>query len=156
MKLIIKLLASGVGLLLAVSARSQENPGVPWSATDALGRALPLSNEVGLPRPNRFVGIFYEPWQFPLTPIPKSPNWNGPFDVSKILACDPQAFQKPASPLWGGFGQFHFWGEPLFGYYRINDPWVLRRHAQMLGDAGVDVLIIDVSNAETYREVYLA
>ena len=156
MKLIIKLLASGVGLLLAVSARSQENPGVPWPATDALGRALPLSNEVGLPRPNRFVGILYEPWQFPLSPIPKSPNWNGPFDVSKILACDPQAFQKPASPLWGGFGQFHFWGEPLFGYYRINDPWVLRRHAQMLGDAGVDVLIIDVSNAETYREVYLA
>ena len=88
-------------------------------------------------------------------PIPKSPYWDGPFDVSRILARDSKAMQKPDSPLWGTVGKYHFWGEPLFGYYRSDDPWVLRRHAQMLADAGVDVLILDATNAETYREVYL-
>jgi hypothetical protein len=48
----------------------------------------------------------------------------------------------------------HYWGEPLFGYYRGDDPWVLRRHAQMLADAGVDVLIFDTTNARTYPEIY--
>ncbi len=48
----------------------------------------------------------------------------------------------------------HYWGEPLYGYYRSTDPWVLRRHAQLLSDAGVDVLIFDTTNAQSYPEVY--
>ena len=75
---------------------------------------------------------------------------------SKILARDAKAIEKPASPLWGRIGDYHFWGEPLFGYYRSDDPWVIRRHLHLLADAGVDVLILDATNAETYREVYLA
>jgi hypothetical protein len=39
------------------SAEVAGNPGVPWPATDALGRALPLSTEVGPPKPDRVVGI---------------------------------------------------------------------------------------------------
>ena len=38
------------------------NPGVPWPATDALGRRLPMAAEVGPPRPDRFVAIFYFLW----------------------------------------------------------------------------------------------
>jgi len=49
---------------------------------------------------------------------------------------------------------YHYWGQPLHGYYHSADPWVLRRHAQLLADAGVDTLIFDTTNAETYREVY--
>ena len=128
-----------------------ENPGVPWPATDALGRSLPLADEVGPPKTNRFVGIFYfidhEDW-------PRSPQLNGPFDVAKILARDPGAATNAASPLWGGNGAAHYWAEPLFGYYRGDDPWVLRRHAQMLADAGVDVLIFDTTNARSYPEIY--
>ena len=44
----------------------------------------------------------------------------------------------------------------MYGYYRSADPWVIRRHAQLLADAGVDTLILDATNAETYRTVYLA
>ncbi len=142
--------------LIATAAFAQENSGTPWPATDALGRSLPLASEVGLPRSNRFVGMFYFQWLVSAMPIPKSPHGDGPLDVSKILARDPQALQKSDSPLWGKVGHYHFWGEPLFGYYRSNDPWVLRRHAQMLADAGVDVLILDATNAQTYREIYLA
>jgi hypothetical protein len=34
------------------------------------------------------------------------------------------------SETWQGlcFGESHYWGEPLYGYYDSADPWVLRRH----------------------------
>ena len=135
-----------------VSVHAQINPGVPWPATDALGRALPLAEEVGPPRAGKFVGIFYF---INHTGSPRSELLDGPYDVAKILARDPDALNKPDSPLWGVNGVSHYWGEPLFGYYRGNDPWVLRRHAQMLADAGIDVLIFDATNAKSYPEIYL-
>ena len=33
------------------------------------------------------------------------------------------------------------------GYYLADDDWVIRKHAQMLTDAGVDVIIVDLTNA---------
>ncbi|MBN1853232.1 MAG: hypothetical protein JW829_10930 [Pirellulales bacterium] len=123
------------------------NPGTPWPATDALGRSLPLFSEVGPPKAGRFVGIFYFLWLGDRYDA-------GPYDVSKILAADPDALKKGDSPLWGPRGYFHFWGEPLFGYYNTTDPWVLRRHAYLLSDAGVDTLIFDTTNAVTYPAVY--
>ncbi len=36
-----------------------------------------------------------------------------------------------------------------------TDPWVLRRHAQLLTDAGIDTLIFDTTNAVSYPEVYM-
>jgi hypothetical protein len=128
------------------------NPGTPWPATDALGRKLPLSDEVGPPQPNRFVGIFYFLWHNQREG--KSPHWDGPYDIARILAKDPAAREKPASPLWGPIGMYHYWGEPLYGYYHSADPWVLRRHAQLLADAGIDTLIFDTTNAVTYPDVY--
>ena len=129
-------------------AQSTTLPGTPWPAIDALGRPLPLSSEVGLPRGDRFVGIFYFLW------LGEQYRY-GPLDVSKIVAEDPNALQKGDSPLWGARGQYHFWGEPLLGYYSARDPWVLRRHAHLLADAGIDTLIFDTTNAVTYHEVYL-
>jgi hypothetical protein len=139
--------------IFSATVFAQENAGVPWPATDALGRSLPLASEVGLPKTNRFVGIFYFidhlNW-------PHSDLLGGPYDVAKILQRDPAALNKPDSPLWGRNGVAHYWSEPLYGYYRSDDPWVLRRHAQLLADAGVDVLIFDTSNAETYPQAYHA
>ena len=129
------------------------NPCTPWPATDALGRKLPMSDEVGPPQSGRFVGIFYFLWHNQREG--KSPNWDGPYDVSKILAKDPDAFKKPDSPLWGPIGMYHYWGEPLYGYYLSADPWVLRRHAQLLADAGIDTLIFDTTNAVSYPDVYM-
>ncbi len=130
------------------------NPGVPWPARDALGRTLTPPDEAGLPKPDRFVGIFYFLWHN--NPGGKCSYAEGPYDVSKILAQDPEALQKPDSPLWGPIGMYHYWGEPLYGYYFSTDPWVLRRHAQLLADAGIDVLIFDTTNAVIYADVYRA
>lgn len=136
------------------AANEAVNPCTPWPAADALGRALPLPDQVGPPKAGRFVGIFYFLWH---QDVPRrSPNKPGPFDIARIKAQDPDALKKPDSPLWGGIGVSHYWGEPLYGYYRSTDPWVLRRHAQLLADAGIDTLIFDTTNAQSYPEVYRA
>ena len=123
------------------------NPGIPWPATDALGRELPLTAEVGHPKKDRFVGIFYLTWtgdEFSY----------GPYDISKILADQPDmqttpTFRHTGPKEW----HYAYWGEPLFGYYKLTDPWVIRRHMHMLADAGVDALVLDATNAEIYENV---
>ncbi len=120
-----------------------------WVATDALGRSVPTYAEVGPPRTNKFVGIFYFLWRDQVRP--------GPYDCTKIVAAGLQSGNTNYNTYgWGPQSAFHFWGEPYYGYYLDHDPYVLRRHAQMLTDAGIDVLIFDVTNALTYENVYLA
>ncbi len=121
-----------------------------WVATDALGRSLPTHAEAGPPRADRTVGIFYFIW------LGHHAQKGAPWDVTRILQQDPDAMNKPDSPLWGPMFAAHHWGESIFGYYRTDDPYVLRKHAQMLSDAGVDVVIFDVTNQITYRPYYQA
>lgn len=132
-----------------VPAAAWDNYSDTWVATDALGRTVPTYPAVPAPRPDRTVGIFYFLWL-------GEHIQGGPFDVTKILAADPQAMHRPDSPLWGPLHAPHHWGESLFGYYLTNDEGVLRKHAQMLSDAGVDVVIFDVTNQITYRDWYRA
>lgn len=133
------------------SRKVAQNPGVPWPATDALGRSLPTSQQVGPSKPDHFVGIFYF---LTHTEGPRNGVAAEPLNLDKILKQDPDALKKPDSPLWGKTAQSHYWGEPLYGYYHSADPWVLRHHAQLLADAGVDVLIFDTTNAVSYPQVY--
>lgn len=118
-----------------------------WVATDDLGRRLPLHAETGPPRADRTVALFYFLWH-------GAHIQGGPYDVRRILAEDPAAMEKPDSPLWGPLHAPHHWGESLFGYYRTDDTAVLRKHAQMLADAGVDTVVFDVTNQLTYPEWY--
>lgn len=120
-----------------------------WAATDALGRQVPMAPAVPAPRPDRTVGMFYFLWH-------GAHAQGGPFDIARILAADPGAMQKPDSPLWGPLHVPHHWGESVFGYYRTADEHVLRKHAQMLSDAGVDMVVFDVTNQVAYRDDYLA
>jgi len=111
-----------------------------WVATDALGRNLPGYDECGPIKKDRFVGIFYF-----MTHTSHDGKW--PFDVTKIIA------DNPENPRWGNGS--HYWGEPEIGYYLNQDEWAIRRHAYQLSDAGVDVIIFDVTNDVTFPEVYL-
>jgi hypothetical protein len=120
-----------------------------WVATDALGRSLPTHEQVGSPRTNKVVGIFYFLWL-------GQHGDAGPFDISKISAADPTAMHHANSPLWGPLHVPHHWGESIFGYYVSDDEGVLAKHAQMLADAGVDVVIFDVTNQLTYPRSYRA
>ncbi len=118
-----------------------------WVATDALGRSMPTFEEVGPPKRDheRVVGIFYITWHRDANakrPAPYSA------DVSKILAADPEARLHAKHPLWKEHS--YHWGEPEMGYFLSKDEWVIRRDMSMLADAGVDVLVMDVTNAVRY------
>lgn len=115
-----------------------------WTAIDRLGRALPGFAEVGGPRPEKTIAMFYFISYGENDPDPAKRY--GPYDITKILREEPDAMNNPASPPWGPYGTVHFWGESAFGYYRSKDEYVIAKHAQLLGDAGVDVIIFDVSN----------
>ncbi|MEA4888853.1 MAG: hypothetical protein VB070_05260 [Clostridiaceae bacterium] len=119
----------------------------PLEAQDDLGRKLPLRTRAGSRRHNRWVGMFY----FLCNPA-KLVEDKPVYDVSKILAADPDAGKKPDSPLWGPPGSSHFWGEPLFGYYAHDDEWVIRRHMIMLILAEIDFLVFDTTNYASYPE----
>ncbi len=119
-----------------------------WVASDALGRTVATAETAGPPRRDRTVAMFYFLWHDQVG------AGHGPFDVSKILAADPKAMQKVTSPPWGPLHAMHHWGESIFGYYLGDDACVLRKHAQMLSDAGVDLIIFDTSNGPTYAHNY--
>ncbi len=119
-----------------------------WMATDGLMRETPARPPLSGPRVDRTVGIFYFLWM-------GQHGTEGPFDVSRITKEHPEAWQNKNHPAWGPMHKFHWWGEPLFGYYQSDDPWVLRKHAQMLSDAGIDMVVFDVTNQSTYKKVYM-
>lgn len=115
-----------------------------WVATDALGRALPGAQECGPPRNNKWVGVFYWTWHVP--------HADGPNDNSKILAS-----MTEGRVNWPTNSAPYHWGEPELGYYTMTDSFVIRKHASMLADAGVDVVIFDTTNPPfTWKEEYEA
>ena len=115
-----------------------------WVATDALGRKLPLGDEVGRPKDNRQVAIFYFLWL--------GQHGRGVHDISKILA---ESAETGEQPQWGPRHAFHFWREPIWGYYLQTDEAVIQKQMQMLSDAGVDILIFDNTNSQSYPACYL-
>jgi len=142
---------AAVALVLTAAAQTPSawNPGIPWPATDALGRRTPVGAEAGALREDRFAGIFYFLWSGQ-----HETGASGPFLISDILKRFPDALSNASSPPWGPAGAHYYWGEPLFGFYLADDPWLLRRHAMLLADAGIDTLIFDTTNRITYRDVY--
>jgi len=127
-----------------------QNPGYGLPATDALGRKLPENKEVGSVKKDKFVGLFY--WTWHTQPGVKSP----PYNVTEYLARDPKAKEDYQNPIWPKGNSPWFWAEPLFGYYLDTDEWVLRKHAEMLADAAVDVIIFDCTNGNlTWKESYM-
>lgn len=158
--LMICLLLGVQGAIALAVGESRDIQSDTWVAIDALGRALPSGKEAGAVRPDRFVGVFYYLWHGAhgysdeggghdqnKVKVPVGKDLEAPYDITKILQ------QPKEQRQWGPVNRFHHWGEPLFGYYVANDDWVIRRHAQMLSDVGVDVVLFDVTNGFTYHDI---
>jgi len=134
-----------------------------WVATDGLGRTLSNYETCGPVRKNKYVGIFYLIWhgvhrydevRNPSDDgqgvLPKTKKeYKGPYDITEILK------HEPGKRPWGPPLAYHHWGESEWGYYLTDDEFVIRKHCQMLVDAGVDVIFFDVTNGLTYRDNYL-
>ena len=149
MRRVISIFSLAFMLFVAVDAMAQ-NYGNGLPATDALGRKLPTAEEVGAPRKDKYVGLFYWTWHTNFSNL----------DVcipSQVIGKHPSAAYNYDHPAWDNTPHTCFWGEPLFGFYRDTDKWVLRKHAEMLADAGVDVLFFDCTNGNfTWQESYQA
>lgn len=124
-----------------------------WAATDGLGRRLPGEPEVGATRKDKFVAIFYWTWH------------QGDDDttyqvknITEIVRKYPEAMKDYHHPAWGTKQPgFFYWEQPLFGYYKTTDAWVLRKHAELLADAGVDAVFFDCTNGTiTWQDSYEA
>ena len=118
-----------------------------WVATDGVGRTMPGVEEVGPVKTGqrRVTGIFYITWHADSCHA-GTPPYTG--DVTKILKGDPSARMQADHPLWKR-PSYH-WGEPEMGYFLSKDPYVIRKDLSMLRDAGVDMIILDVTNAVLY------
>jgi len=136
-----------LGTFPTLSAQTISNQ---WAATDGLGRKLPNATEVGGTRAGKYVGLFY--WTWHCDDLASAEV----MDISQILLQDPTAATDPDNALWQGIeGGTFWWDQPLFGYYRTTDDWVLRKHAEMLADAGVDVVFFDCTNGSyTWKSSY--
>ena len=110
-----------------------------WAAVDELGRATPSD----APNKNdRQVLMFYWTWHTQ----GMAGDYASVINISEVLRDHPEAMSDFNHPAWGVKSQQYFWGKPLLDYYRTTDTWVLRKHAEMLADAGVDAVFFDCTN----------
>ena len=134
----------GLGAVCASGAEEKSPQVQPstWAAVDGLGRTLSDAQDVGGRRQDRFVGVFYWTWHY------RWVNDHEPLTTGSVLDKYPEAVNDWEHPAWGNTydGRPYFWDEPLYGFYTSTDRYVLRKHAELLADADVDVVIFDTTN----------
>lgn len=134
---------------IATATSSRTEPGDlfsdTWVATDGARRTQPTFAETGPIKANKWVGIFYWTWH--------RGSSGEPNDNTKIIGNTP-----PGTTIaWPQNDAPYHWGEPELGYYVMTDPFVIRKHASMLADAGVDVVFFDTTNPPlTFKDQYEA
>ena len=116
-----------------------------WVFTDGLGRVSLTNAEVGDPKEDKTVAMFY--W-----------TWHGggptPLNLTEFMQKYPEAKNDYDHSAWPS-NVSYFWNEPVFGYYKTTDEWVLRKHAELLANAGVDTIFTDNTNGVfTWKESY--
>ncbi len=114
--------------------------------TDGLGRQIERQNGYREGMVQK-VGLFYHTW------LGQEQKQGGIYDVSYLLSTEEGrealASDTPTNEL-SPQGQFHFWGQPLYGYYNASDPYVLARHVELFIEADIDYLVIDATNRAIY------
>lgn len=149
MKTILHILSVSALMMASICGAGAQNHGNSLPATDALGRKLPGIEQTGEAR-QKYVGLFYWTWH--------TDNVQKHICIpSEYIAEAPEAAYDYNHPIWKKDVGSNFWGEPLFGFYIDTDRWVLRKHAEMLAEAGVDVIFFDCTNGSfTWRSSYQA
>lgn len=108
------------------------------TATDKTGRMAPTGDLYN----GNDVGVFYHVWH-------GSHETPGEvLDLTKILEENPDYLTSDYLNV--NSERFHYWGEPLYGYYCSADPWVITRHIELMMAMGIDFLVYDYTNAVSY------
>ncbi|MBQ3868198.1 MAG: hypothetical protein II789_06615 [Clostridia bacterium] len=108
-------------------------------------RAVGVYGENG----EHYVGIFYFLWHGTMA------DANAPIrNVQSILEKYGDS-AKDTGSVWGNVYDTFWFAEPLYGYYRSEDEWVIRKHMELLINAGVDFLYFDTTNNFLYGSTAL-
>ena len=127
-----------LSLLFSAVCWAQDVNSDYWAATDALGRKVGRYDDR---HPEKQVILFYWTWH-ERDDRPGSEVKN----ITDIVRAHPEAMQDADHPAWQRQPGYFWWDEPLFGYYKTTDRWVLRKHAELLADAKVDAVFFDCTN----------
>ena len=123
-----------------------------FAGVDDLGRSLYPSNAQGVgavsAEQERYVGLFYFLWMGTAsTQQDPSAWWSYKHGVARNLQ---NIWDGKTNIGLGVWGEMHWFAEPLYGYYMSTDTWVMRKHAELLTNAGVDFLYFDFTNNVSY------
>ena len=132
---------------LQSSAVSKQNTVNKLQTTDDYGRSVDYIDGYKTDK-SRYVGLFYFTWL----------GWHGNqmdgiYDISKLIDDDPTSLWDTDSNSASPLGKYHFWGEPLYGYYNSKDPWVIRKQIELFTLAGIDFIAFDCTNGFDYIDV---
>ena len=120
-----------------------------WYAIDGLDRVLPTQSETGVQK-DRVVAMAYWSWHCDFS------DNSQPRNVTQIIKQYPESINDYRHSVWYEVDSpAYFWDEPIFGYYTTEDRWVIRKHAELLAAAGVDVIFFDNTNSiATWQDGY--
>ena len=136
----------------AESASAQPTLSDQWAMTDALGRRVRDYSSAGEKKKDKFVAMFYWTWH-----QGEDDTTYQVKNITEIVRKYPEAMKDYNHPAWGKRPGNFYWEQPLLGYYKTTDPWVLRKHAEMLADAQVDAVFFDCTNGSiTWQDSYEA
>ncbi len=123
-----------------------------WIVTDGLDRVMVTHTQTGDLR-DKEVAIFYWTWHGDFANQGQK-AYNNQENIDKLIAMGKTERDYVTASIgdlnkWGiktASGPYHFWDEPIYGYYSANDEWVLRKQAELLAAADVDVVFFDNTN----------
>ena len=119
-----------------------------WVFTDGLGRVSLTNKDVGDLKADKTLAMFYWTWHI------DGFTTHVPINVQEYSEKYPEAMRDWDNPVWNNTYSY-WWNESIYGFYRGDDKWVLRKQAELLANAGVDVIFTDNTNAEmTWRNSY--
>ena len=133
-----------------------------WIAQDGLDRVLVTNTTAGDIREDKIVAIFYWTWHGDFGD--KQTAYNNQQNIDKLIEMgkterDYMTLSMSELNKLGiktAMGPYHFWDEPIYGYYDGDDEWVIRKQAELLAAAGVDVVFFDNTNGTyTWKETAL-
>ena len=133
-----------------------------WIAQDGLDRVLSTNTQTGDIREDKIVAIFYWTWHGDFGDGQTA--YNNQQNIDKLIEMgyterDYMTLSMSELRKLGiktQMGPYHFWDEPIYGYYDGDDEWVIRKQAELLAAAGVDVVFFDNTNGTfTWKETAL-
>ncbi len=123
-----------------------------WIVTDGLDRVMSTNTQTGDKDDDKIVAIFYWTWHGNFANGQTA--YNNQQNIDKLIAMgkterDYMTLSMSELNKLGihtAMGPYHFWDEPVYGYYDGDDEWVIRKQAELLAAADVDVVFFDNTN----------